>query len=435
MLSILLSAALLAFSCGGPAPSPGGDPSTGPSVSADPSGTVDPSVSQDPSELAEKPCLSGSFIQHWYVASWSDSAWDAEMKVLSDAGIEYLIYTPLSSDGSTAAYSTLEGCLKSAAKFGVKVFVGTNFNSGWWDTSKTGPWLEEQMTKGVTIAAEAYSRFHEKYSASFYGWYWDWEVDNVNWTSRVQPLAKAWNITLDGLKEIDPSMPLIFSPFMNSAYGTAAGYRDFWKNIFGKLHFRPGDIFCPQDSVGAGGVPLTNSSGWFYQLAEAAKTVEGLQFWANVELFEQYNISGETKFATASLTRVLQQMEAVQPFVSRIICFAYSHYFSPAQVREAYHSAYMEYVRTGSLPAVGQTGRVNSAIKEVGTGVNLKWTMATKTDVDGFAIYKNDKLLLKLQVRGNTVPGSYFDAKGKASDKYEIATYNILGDESAKVAF
>lgn len=432
MLSILLSAALLAFSCGGPAPAPA-DPSVGPSTSADPS--KDPSTSQDPSEETVKACITGSFIQHWYVSSWTETAWDTEMKVLADAGIEYLIYTPLSSDGSDPAYSTLEGCLKSAAKRGVKVFVGMNFNSGWWDTSKTGPWLEEQMTKGVQIASEAYRRLHEKYPDSFYGWYWDWEVDNVNWVSRIKTLAKAWNITLDGLTGIDPSMPLIFSPFMNSAYGSAATYRDFWKDLFAQLHLRSGDIFCPQDCVGAGGVPLTNSRGWFFQLAEAAKTVEGLQFWANVELFEQYNLPEGTKFATAPLTRVVQQMEAVQPYVSRIICFAYSHYFSPAQAREDYHKAYMEYVRTGSLPEVATTGRVNSAVKEVGSGVNLKWTMATKTDVDGFAIYKNDKLLLKLQIRGTTVPSSYFDSKGKASDKYEISTYNILGDESAKVAF
>ena len=421
---------MLICSCQGPGPSQ--EPVTTPSGDA----SLEPSAnpSEDPSEDIQA-VLSGSFIQHWYVSSWTETAWDTEMKMLSDAGIEYLIYTPLSSDGSDPAYSTLEGCLKSAAKFGVKVFVGPNANSGWWDSSSNATWLEDQMTRGVSIASEAYKRLHAKYPDSFYGWYWDWEVDNVSWTSRIAMLAKAWNITLDGLKEIDASMPLLFSPFMNSAYGSAASYRDFWKDLFATLHLRKGDIFCPQDCVGAGGVPLTNSSGWFYQLSEAAKTVDGLQFWANVELFEQYNLPEGTKFATAPITRVVQQMESVKPFVSRIICFAYSHYFSPAQAREDYHKAYLEYVRTGSLPEVGTTGRVNSAVKEVGSGVNLKWTMATKTNVDGFAIYKNDKLLLKLQIRGTTVPSSYFDSKGKASDKYEISTYNILGDESAKVAF
>ena len=440
LLFIVLCTIFTLGSCKGPAQGP--DPSPSQDVSPDPS-------SEEPSSEDPAPALlSGSFIQHWYVSSWTSTAWDTEMKVLSDAGIEYLIYSPLCSDGSEPAYSTLEACLKSAARFGVKVFVGPNSNSGWWDSSKSAAWLNDQMTRGVAIATEAYNRFHDKYPSSFYGWYWDWEVDNVSWTSRAKMLAKAWNITLDGLSGIDPSMPLLFSPFMNSAYGSAASYRDFWKDLFADLHLRKGDIFCPQDCVGAGGVPLTNSRGWFYQLAEAAKTVDGLQFWANVETFEQFNLSGGAHFATASLKRILQQMEAVKPFVSRIICFAYSHYLSPAQVREAYHDAYLEYLKTGSLPAVGTTGRVNSAMRSSsGSGVTLTWTMATKTDVDGFAIYKNGSLLVKCQIRGTSgssgfsgsagysVPSTFTDPSGRASDTYEIASYNILGDESPKVAF
>jgi len=61
--------------------------------------------------------------------------------------------------------------------------------------------------------------------------------------------------------------------------------------------------------------------------------------------------------------------------------------------------------------------------------------MATRTDVDGFAIYKNGSLLLKMQITPKTVPGYYFDYDGKSSDKYQIAAYNILGDEGEKVTF
>ena len=71
----------------------------------------------------------------------------------------------------------------------------------------------------------------------------------------------------------------------------------------------------------------------------------------------------------------------------------------------------------------------------MGTGVALSWTKPTRTDVDGFAIYKNGKLLIKLQVREGLYPLYFFDYEGKASDSYYITVYNLNGDESEKVSF
>ena len=399
-----------------------GDPSEGP-------------VTPDPPTPVEVTGITGSFIQHWYVKSWSSTEWTAEMKVLSEAGMEYLVFTPLKEDDAEPDYAALEKCLQSAAAAGIKVFVGTNFHKDWWNAGITAAWLNARMTEGVEIAREVYRRFGSSYTKSLYGWYWDWEVDNASWNSRQQMLTDAMNITLDGLTGIDAAMPLLFCPFMNPVQGTAKQYGDFWKAVFPALHFRKGDIFAPQDCVGAAGMPVTTVKSWFYQFSEAVKTVEGLQLWADIELFEQFNYHGEAKFTTAPFGRMVKQIDAVKPFVDRIICFAYSHYYSPALVREEYHAAYKTYIKSGTEPTVGKPGKVNSATKEVGTGVALSWTKPTRTDVDGFAIYKNGKLLIKLQVREGLYPLYFFDYEGKASDSYYITVYNLNGDESEKVSF
>ena len=421
ILTILALLPLLALSCG-----KGGG---GEGNEQKPGGEEQPVV-----EEPAVPVFTGSFIQHWYVASWTQSQWDAEMKVLADAGMEYLVFTPLKDGDAAPDYLALEKCLAAASTKGIKVFVGTNHDEGWWNSATaSASWLNARMDEGLEIAREVYSRFHS--NKALYGWYWDWEVDNANWNSRKDVLAAAWNRTLDGITELDPAMPLLFSPFMNSKLGTPAAYRDFWKALFPMLHLRKGDIFAPQDCVGAGGVTATGAKSWFYQLGEAAKTVDGLKFWANVETFEQFNLPEGNRFVTAPFQRVVDQITALEPFVEGIICFAYSHYFSPVLVREEYHNAWMAYRKDGTLPQPGKTGRVNSATKQVGTGVALSWSIATKTDVDGFVIYRNGALLLKLQVREGKFPDYYFDTAGKASDTYDITTYNINGDESPKVSF
>ena len=412
-----------------PSENPSGEPSDEPSLDASAEPSPDPST--DPEVW---PVLSGSFIQHWYPRQWLDSRWNKEMELLAEAGITYLIYTPMMENDSPAEYTSLERCLKSAAAHGVKILVGPNFHSGWWSIQGSD-WLDAQMTTGVSVAREIYERFHADYPETLWGWYWDWEVDNLSWQVRRSALAQAWNITLDGLTAIDPDMPLLFSPFMNTALGTANGYGSFWKDMFSRLHLRPGDIFCPQDCVGARNLAPEAVDAWLAAMKEAADGVEGLRFWVNVEIFDMYTVGDNTWYATASLQRAVRQMEVASAYAEQLFCFAYSHYYSPQIVTEGYHKAYCTYRETGSLPALDRPRTVNAVTRSEGSGTTLGWTLVNKEGIEGVSLYKNDALLVRLQYRDSTFPTSFTDAAGTAADKYEIATYNCLGDESAKVPF
>ena len=446
LITAIALVAMMAACCGPnnpePQPGPGPEPTPTDTTTTNPTDPKDTTGQTNPPTdtvvvvppAPEVPAIDGTFLQHWYTVYWDDARWDSEMDVLKEAGMTYLIYTPIKDGDSSADLTSLGRCLKSAKKHGIKVFVGPNYHGDWWSKGRDRTWLLARMEEGKTVITQILNNYQTEYKGTLYGWYWDWEIDNLNWNtdSAKQLFVDAINVILDAIPE---DMPLIFSPFANPLVGSAAAYGKFWKEVLPKMHFRAGDIFSPQDCVGASTMTANTVKGWFYQYKEAVEAVEGLQLWANVETFEQFNLSDGSHFASAPLTRIVQQMAAITPFVSNIICFAYPHYQSPNNVRGQHHEAYRSYLETGTLPTVGKPKAVSSANKQVGSGVTLSWSLSVKDDADGFAIYKNSELYIKLQITPSKTPGSFNDSAGKSTDSYQIAVYNILGEESGRAAF
>ena len=221
------------------------------------------------------PRVDGSFIQSWLVVNWDDAKWLKEFEYLKEAGMHYLIFAPSAQCESgkttrTIYPSAIEGyqiydgypdlidnCLRNAQKAGIKIFLGLNMHDDWWKKYADDPqWLYDRMQEGNAVADELYGSYKSKYPDAFYGWYWVWEVDNNNFKAPGQQevLSNALNINLDYLSKLDKSMPLLFSPFMNKKCGDAYEYRKMWENVFSLTRFRAGDIFCPQDCIGAGGL-------------------------------------------------------------------------------------------------------------------------------------------------------------------------------------
>ena len=72
--------------------------------------------------------------------------------------------------------------------------------------------------------------------------------------------------------------------------------------------------------MGAGGLELGMVDEWFSLMNEAVKTKPGLQFWSDAETF------GQRFWTSAPPDRFVEQVKIVNPYVSNIITFAYSHY-------------------------------------------------------------------------------------------------------------
>jgi len=401
---------------------------------------------------ASHPIADGTFIQDNLVAKWDDAQWQKELGFLKEAGMHYLVFAPTlhtDKDINLTIYPSnlpdvkaryqadlVENCLRNAKKVGFKVFLGLNFNEKWWTASFTPEWLFGQMELGNKVAEELVNRYKSRYDETMYGWYWVWEVDNLNCTTteRQDILAKALNMNLDFLNKISPKMPFMLCPFVNYRVGNSQDNRQMWQYVFSKTHFRKGDIFAPQDCVGAGGLELGMVDEWFSQMKEAVKTKPGLQFWSDAETFDQ------RFWTSAPLDSFVEQMKIVKPYVSNIISFAYSHYYSPQQTIPEYHEAYLEYVKTGELPAKVVPEPVTDliAFSDAEGKISLSWKEPkSKENIAGYYIFKDNKLIANLQYGSyNQLIAAFKDNDSDATKvrRYEVCSYTCSGVASSKSA-
>jgi hypothetical protein len=398
------------------------------------------------------PIADGTFIQNDLIASWSDDRWQLELKALKDVGMHYIIIAPtlhtekginesmypsaLPDVKQKYKSDLVDNCLRNAAKAGFKVFLGLNLNEEWWNGKFTYEWLNHQMELGNNVADELTKKYKAKYGDVMYCWYWVWEVDNAHCsTPQLQDaLASILNVNLDHLHAITPSMPFMLCPFMNYRLGTADENRRMWERVFAGAHFNKGDIFAPQDCIGAGGLKLDTLDVWFREMKKAVDTKSGLLFWSDAETFDQ-------RFWTiAPLNRFINQMEIVKPYVGNIISFAYSHYYSPYKVNKKYHEAYLKYVRTGALPEVSSLGSPADLQwnKDVENKVLLTWkTPADSSEIAGYYIFRNGELVANIQnekKRRNTSRNAFLEKKPleRGTYQYELCSYSFTGATSEK---
>ncbi len=392
------------------------------------------------------PRLNGSFIQHSLVCRWSDDQWQRAFKTLTDAGMQYVVIGPVwetGKDGRTyAAYPTesaeathrcgadmVEQCLRHAEKAGLKVFIGLNFHDKWWSANFTPDWLQDQMETGNRIAAELIARYKKRYPVTMYGWYWVWEVEtSYCQTEAAQTaLAGALNTNLDFLHAATPDMPLMLCPFFNQQVSTLSQATAAWKNIFKQTHFAAGDIFAPQDCIGAGGLTLPVLAAWFGAIKELVSSKPGMLYWSDVETFDQ------RFWTSATFDRLLEQMEIVKPFVSDYISFAYTHYYDPDQVNPAFHRAYLYYVRKGKLPRKPRPSvRINAAeVVMENDRTMIRWSVTGNKDrqLGGYLLYINDSLYANWQSRAARNGRQVEIKKGHpaGSTKISIVPYAVTG--------
>jgi hypothetical protein len=395
--------------------------------------------------------IDGTFIPYYLVADWNDSRWEEELSNLKGLGMHYLILSPTvytdknnvtksiyPSSYATSFYKSdvVDNCLRNAAKYGFKVFVGLNSNVKWWSwwQGNSKQWLIDQMSFGNKIAKELFNKYKKTYSDSFYGWYWDWEVDNLNYTTddRQQALIEALNTNVDYLNDLRSSMPIMLSPFMNYQVGyNAYQYAQMWKKVFAGVHFRKGDVFCPQDGIGAGGLVLDNVEEWFKQLEEAVKTKSGLLFWANNESFDVFS-------ASATLNRFVSQIQKVHPYVSNHISFCYSWYYSPYRVNKAFNQGYSDYVKNTNLPTLPVPPSVVNlrAFLDSSNKINITWEQPQdRSNVAGYFVYRGDKLIANYQYDISYYCNTTYTEDEKLNPGeyiYSVCSYNVNGVCSPK---
>lgn len=307
------------------------------------------------------PIVTGNFIQPFVATKYDLSKWKEHFEHLLEVGIDTTILqwtadtpygkfkdccfeTALSAFGAEEGYVCYSNCVKdmleAAKQTGMKVFVGLNVSDEWWKFNRIETdWGEKQAAIGVGMAKELYEKYYAEYSDVFVGWYWAWELYNHMPLELADTGSWFMNLYIDGLNQIDPSLPIMYSPFLNQKASPEDTFRA-WCRFFKISKLRKGDIFCCQDSIGAGFVDIENIRSLYKAVADAVKTKDGVEFWANNENFTP-------DFKAAPVSRFVEQMRLTDEYVVRHVTFSYSHYYHPFR-SAAFHEQYKKYYETGS---------------------------------------------------------------------------------------
>ena len=405
------------------------------------------------------PTLCGNFMQPGAFKNYTAQQMKSHLQTMYDVGIDILIlqwsFENVGGEVTSVFYESsfdeadkaagfddsgknlLGNILKAAEEVGVKVFVGLNINDEWWQKGVTDKaWLTTQAEIGVKGAKQLYETYKEQYPNAFYGWYFVYEFYNMNVPdAMLDNAAYLLNGFRDELTKIDSEMPMMLSPFISSSGPDPEKTGEMWTKVFAKTNFIDGDIFCCQDSVGAGHITIDQLEGYYKAIKKAVDTKEGLHFWANNEDFDQ------AVWGTAPLDRFVKQMEISHPYVEAHITFAYSHYQHPDVGKGGYHMAYKTYYETGELPETTLSApEVSYEVDEAGGAVTLTGTVQNSDKTaQGFRIYKNGEELQAIDLSKDYGKSALsftftdYDTEGSGKAEYEICAVDYFNNESPAV--
>jgi hypothetical protein len=291
--------------------------------------TVTPSGTAQTTNTAALPIITGDFMQGWEFAPdarHNPAAMNAHFREMAGAGIRYMILCDAAriamvngSMGIREAYyhaspsllgpthnlpwgsGIIENMLTAARDTGIKVFIGLGYDrgrddhcqTGWWSNNLplNTSWYQPRAAFNNLIAQDLYDQFKSRFPDTFYGWYFPYEFFN-NMQQNTWHFAEFVNINRDFLWDLDPSMPLLISPFFNAKdHQPVENTRIELTDFFSHARFRPGDIFAPQDSVGAGWTTPAQAGDYFRMIRQVLDaSAPGVHFWANNENFTPESI-------------------------------------------------------------------------------------------------------------------------------------------------
>jgi hypothetical protein len=255
-------------------------------------------------------------------ARFTAAQWDAKIKEIAEAGLDYLalmataVYyrtfydTKIYPKWELGCADPLEAVLSAADKYKVKFFIGGGFY-GDWRSARTisGPVATKQRLQAIEELTNIYG-----HHPSFYGWYWP---DEAEINPRYTPEFIKYVNTLSRLaRQLTPHAQIMIAP-----YGTRIAVPD--DEYVRQLDAMDVDIVAYQDEVGVQKSKTTETSAFYEGLRKAHDRAQKAKIWADVEIFEFEGEVYNSALMPAPFDRVLRQLEAVSPWVDRVLVYQY----------------------------------------------------------------------------------------------------------------
>ncbi|MGI6701235.1 MAG: DUF4434 domain-containing protein [Christensenellales bacterium] len=382
----------------------------------------------------------GTFIQSWMLNGFSDEDYIEEFDNMAAMKIEYLVYMDAAFIDSGGDYSEvtypshdesrtgdgfntgiLDKVLYYCNEYSIKCYIGLINDGRWWlntdltDESNKSLYLNS-CAEMAEVLEEIYTLYYDKYPAAFYGVYFPTELYNhfaysvdAKRNAYSYACAEGLNTVISKINELNPSLPLMLSPFINPLSGVfcnAENNGEFYLELINKTNFREYDLLCPQDSIGARDFPVQDVYQWYdsyvYALDNANKKIT---FGINVECF---STEGDIDYLyPANIARFVLQLEAANKYTDNIYSFALPHYYNGRITEEGFSKSYGYYLENGVAEKTPPE-KVNNFKGVINDNkVTLSWDESTdEYGISGYNIYKcnaegEDKILLRRGVFDN----------------------------------
>lgn len=420
-----------------------------------------------PQERKCAPEFNGTFVQSWLSGSWDEERWADEIETMEKDGVKYLVLQDLASkdaEGNWTIYydsdlpafqnadvgtDVLANALKAVKGSDIQIFVGLTSFDNLWSTGTITKEYGEVCNVTADMMQEIYNTYYKGNEANFYSWYFTMEFsNNVLMQLGMPNIIKGLNVVLDKATAIDPSIPLMMSPFTSNylSFGKGAALMQ-WMKLFSAGHWRDGDIFAPQDAVGAAWIDEDDLEDiWkMYSLAIEQCSAD-VKLWANCENFTSAvadsfgagfinpPASENVVNVPVTLDRFAYQMDVASRYCENIITFSYSHYYSENERSDVFIRTYRDYVDNGYV--LEKQSPVMGTFTKTATdeGVELNWEQATDNiGISHYRVMKNGEFLHRAETFDGYHRVSFTDANGSIGDRYTIVAFDAAGNISQEV--
>ena len=326
-------------------------------------------ISAASASVATKP-MAGSWFEFQHQATVEGVDWDpecvrftcpqwaAKVKEIAGVGMEYLVLmataldyrsffpTTLFPPWRLACSNPLETVLSAADQCGVKFFIGDGFYGDWRSPKIIS---DPEAAKRRLQAIEQLTRLYSHHR-SFYGWYWPNEAFINRYYS--EEYIQYANTCSRLARQLTPQAKILIAP-----YGTRVAVPD--DKYVRQLETLDVDIIAYQDEVGVRKSTPEETPAFYEGLRKAHDRAKRSAIWADVEIFQFEGAVYKSPILPAPFSRVLRQMEAVSPWVEKILVYQYqgmmnrpgSTAFCGRSASTKLYTAYVDWLKSHRVPS------------------------------------------------------------------------------------